>query len=85
MKRIGLLAVTLTMLAACGSPMEHHLAKTAEQGCNWLRWFADLPVCNTYVAPKKLAPEPAIHCYRTIGAVECHTQEIDGWAEVGSS
>jgi hypothetical protein len=39
MKRMVLLGVTLALLAACGSPMEYHLAKTANQDCDWLRWF----------------------------------------------
>ena len=85
MKKFILLGVTLTLLAACGSPMEYHLAKTAHQDCDWLRWFAELPVCHVYSAPQKLAPEPEVYCYRTIGDVECHAQAIDGWSPVGSS
>ena len=85
MKRYGLLAVILVLLAACGSPMEYHLAKTAHQDCDWLRWFADVPVCNTFAAPEKPAPQPEVVCYRTIGGVDCHAQAMDGWTPIGSS
>ncbi len=40
MKRFSVLAVNLVLLAACGSPLEYHLAKTIDQDCQWLRWFA---------------------------------------------
>ena len=40
MTRIGLLDVALVLLAAGGSPMEYHLAKTAHEDCDWLLWFA---------------------------------------------
>ena len=85
MKRICLLAVTLLLLGACGSPLEHTVAKTMDQECQWLRWFASLPICHPYAAPQKLPPEPEVICYRTIGEVECHAQAIDGWTPVGSS
>ncbi len=59
--------------------MEYHLAKTAHQDCDWLRWFADKPVCHIYTAPQQLAPESEVVCYRTIGAVECYAEAMDGW------
>ncbi len=85
MKRYGLLAVALVLLAACGTPMQYHLAKTAHQDCDWLRWLADVPVCNTHAAEVKPAPQPEVVCYRTIGDVECHAQAMDGWTPIGSS
>jgi hypothetical protein len=82
MKRFVLLGGLLALLAACGSPMEYHLAKTMHQDCNWVRWFADMPICHTYAEPQKrpAAPEPV--CYRTIGAVECHAEPIEGWTPI---
>ncbi len=84
MKRIGLLGAVLVILAACGSPMEYHLAKTMHQDCNWLRWFADMPVCHTYSAKPMRPAEPAPICYRTLGDVECHAEVVDGWTPIGS-